>query len=755
MFKKIIKILLILLFTESFSYAEVIKDISVSGNKRISKESIVVFGQIEFGVDYDQDSLNNILKNIYETNFFKNISFNLNNSILEIKVLENPIIEEVQLNGIKSSKLNEVLLEKINLKSRKSYVDTIFQSDLNLIKNIIKSSGYYFAEIQTQSITNEEQNTIVLIYNIELGNRAKINDVQFIGDKKIKDRKLKNIITSEESRFWKFISQSVYLNYERIELDKRLLTNYYKNNGYYDVNVTNSFVEFKNNGSFKLIFNIDAGKKFSFNKLNLILSDDYNSKYFSDIRSALKKLENTEYSLYKIEKVLREVDKIALSKQYEFIDATLTEKIIDDNKLDISISFIDTEKFYVERINILGNSYTIEEVIRNSLIVDEGDPYNEILFNKSINNIKSKGIFGKVETKILPGSNQNLKIIDLIVEEKPTGEISLGAGIGTSGGSIGGGVKENNFLGKGIKLDTNLQISANTIKGKFVYEKPNFNYSDNTLRTSIESTSKDNLADSGYKTSEIGFSVGTSFLQYENLYFIPEISTSYEKLETTSVASSALRSQKGNYLDTYLNYSIVYDLRNKQYRADDGFRNRFYQELPLLSDNKEIINSFESSRYKKISDMVTKISFYGRAVNTLNNENVRISKRLYIPERKLRGFESGKVGPVEKNDFVGGNYVSSLNFNVTLPELLPSFQNTDISFFIDAANVWGVDYNSAIDTSKIRSATGIALDITTPIGPLNFSLSQALIKDTTDITETFRFNLGTSFWWKKIFLVTQ
>jgi len=745
MFKKIIKILLILLFTGSFSYAEVIKDISVSGNKRISKESIVVFGQIEFGVDYDQNSLNNILKNMYETNFFKNISFYINNSILEIKVQENPIIEEVQLNGIKSSKLNKVLLDKINLKSRKSYVETIFQSDLNLIKNIIKSSGYYFAEIQTQSITNEEQNTIVLIYNIDLGNRAKINNVQFIGDKKIKDRKLKNIITSEESRFWKFISQSIYLNYERIELDKRLLTNYYKNNGYYDIEVTNSFVEFKNNGSFKLIFNIDAGKKFTFNKLNLILSDDYDSKYFANVNSALKKLENKEYSLYKIEKVLREVDKIALSKQYEFIDATLSEKIIDDNKLNISISLVDTEKFYVERINVLGNSYTIEEVIRNSLIVDEGDPYNEILFNKSINSIKSKGIFGKVESKILPGSNQNLKIIDLIVEEKPTGEISLGAGIGTSGGSIGGGIRENNFLGKGIKLDTNIHVSANAIKGKLIYEKPNFNYSDNTLRTTVQSTSKDSLADSGYKTSDIGVSVGTSFEQYENLYFTPEISTSYEKLETTTVASNALKKQEGNYLDTYLNYSIVYDLRNKKYRADEGFINTFYQELPLLSDNNEIINSFESSRYQKISNMVTKISFYGKAVNTLNNKDVRISKRLYIPGRKLRGFESGKVGPVENNDYVGGNYVSSLNFNAKLPELLPSFQNTDISFFIDAANIWGVDYNTTIDTSKIRSSTGLALDISTPVGPLNFSLSQVLTKDTTDKTETFRFNLGTSF----------
>ena len=344
-------------------------------------------------------------------------------------------------------------------------MESLFLSDLNLIKNILKSSGYYFAEIKTTSSSNEEQNSIRLIYEVNLGKRAKIEEIQFIGDKKIKDRKLKNIITSEERKFWKFISQSVYLNYERIELDKRLLSNFYKNNGYYNVRITNSFVEFNNDNSFKLIFNIEAGEKFKFNDLSLKLADDYDPKYFTKINEVLVKLKDTEYSLDKVEKILREVDKIALTKQYQFIDASLEETIVDNNKLDISFTLKDNEKFYVEKINIQGNNYTIEEVIRNALIVDEGDPYNEILFNKSVNNIKAKNIFSKVEAEIVPGSSEGLKVVNLTVEEKPTGEISLGAGVGTSGGTIGGGIKENNFLGKGIKLNSNLQISENAIKG--------------------------------------------------------------------------------------------------------------------------------------------------------------------------------------------------------------------------------------------------------------------------------------------------
>ena len=746
MFKAVLKINFILFFISSLTFAQSFKDIKVDGNKRISKKSIIIFGNINFNKDYNDEDLNTVLKNIYDTNFFKEIKLKINNSILEISVIENPIIEDVQINGIKSKTLTELLFDKIKLKNRSSYVESSFLSDLNLIKNILKSSGYYFAEIKTSSSLNEEQNSIRLIYEVDLGKRAKIEEIQFIGDKKIKDRKLKNIITSEERKFWKFISQSVYLNYERIELDKRLLSNFYKNNGYYNVKITNSFVEFNNDSSFKLIFNIEAGEKFRFNELSLKLADDYDPKYFAEVNEKLKKLKDTEYSLDKVEKILREVDKIALTKQYQFIDASLVETIVDNNKLDISFSLKDSEKFYVEKINIQGNNYTIEEVIRNALIVDEGDPYNEILFNKSVNNIKAKNIFSKVETEIIPGSRSGLKVVNLTVEEKPTGEISLGAGVGTSGGTIGGGIKENNFLGKGIKLNSNLQISENAIKGQFIYEKPNFNYSDNSLFTSIRSTTTDNINDFGYKTTDLGLSLGTAFEQFENLYFRPEIDIAYEKLETTSAASASLKKQEGDYFDNYFNYSLDYDLRNRRFRPDEGFRNIFRQELPLVSENYEIVNSFETSRYQKISETVTKVSFYGKAVNTLSNEDVRISKRLFMPSSKLRGFEAGKIGPVDNNDYIGGNYISALNFSATLPTLLPSFQNLDFSVFVDAANVWGVDYDSSIDNNnKIRSSTGVAMDILTPIGPLNFSLSQPITKSSTDKTEGFRFNLGTTF----------
>ena len=748
MFKKFLHINVFLILLANITFAETIKSISIDGNKRISKESIIVFGNIIVNNDYNQNELNLLLKDLYITNFFKDIKLTLKNNVLTIKVVENPIIEDLKINGVKNKKLEEALLDIIELKSRKSYIESTFLKDLTLIKNTIKRTGYYFSDIKTSLIKDEKQNSVVLVYDINLGDKAKISQINFIGDKKVKDRKLRNVITSEESKFWKFLSANKsYLDAERINLDKRLLAAYYKDNGFYNVKIENSFVEFTNNGSFKLIFNINSGNKFTFNKLNLILPDDYEPEYFRSITQLLSEFENQIYSLNKINKILDEIDKIALSKKYEFIDASLTENIVNMNKLDITINLIETEKSYVEKINVLGNQFSYEEIIRNSLIVDEGDPYNEILFNKSINILKSRNIFGSVTSKISEGSDPSLKIIDITVEEKPTGEISLGAGVGTSGGTIGGGIKENNFLGKGISLDTNLSFTKNSVKGHFTYSKPNFNNSDNTLSTSLSSTKLDNMADFGYKTSETAFSFGTTFQQYEDFYFNPEISTSIERLETNGAATANLKKQAGDYFDLYFNYGLNYDLRNQSYKPTEGYRTTFYQALPLQSENYEIVNAFTVTKYHTLlSEMIGRISFYGKSVNSLVNEDVRISKRLNIPSNKLRGFESGKIGPIDNKDYVGGNYVTALNISATLPNFLLSLQNTDFSIFFDAANIWGVDYNSSIDDgSKIRSSTGIAVDVWTPLGPLNFSFAIPITKKSTDVTESFRFNIGTSF----------
>ena len=741
------KIIIILCIFTTSAVSEILKKIEITGNKRISSETIIIFSEVKINDQINKSKLDKVIKNLYQTNFFRNISLNFENQILFLNVEENPIIENLEINGIKKQSLVEFIKGKIQLAEMKSFNEELLAVDLDLINNILKTNGYYFTKISSSKNINSDLNTINLRINIDLGEKAKIKKIIFLGEKIFKEKRLKEVIASEEHKFWKFISNNVYINQELINLDKRLLVSYFKNNGFYDVKVENSFVEFDKNSNFNLIFNIIPGKKYFFNEFNLNLPSNYDTNLFKSITKKFPKLKGDTYSLLKINKLLNEIDKIALSGQYEFINAKIIEKI-DGNKINFEINISESEKFYVEKININGNFNTLEEVIRNNLIIDEGDPFNEILFNKSVNEIQSLGIFKNVKTDIQEGSNPSYKIINLDVEERPTGEISISAGFGTEGETIGAGLKENNFLGKGINLNTSLELTADSIKGKFIYAKPNFNYSDNTLFTSLKSSTSDFMTDSGYKTSEIGFALGTKFEQFQNIFLSPEIDFLLEDLETSDKASSNLKKQEGSYTDLYFNYSINQDLRDKKFRTEDGYITTFSQEVPILSDNSEFANSFEVTKFQKLSstsDMVGKISFFGKTITGLSDD-VRISKRLNVPSSRLRGFERGKVGPVENNDYIGGNHVSTFNLSATLPTVVEGLDNLDIGIFFDAANVWGVDYDSSLDDkSKIRSSTGVALNLMTPIGPLSFSFANAITKATSDKTETFRFNLGTQF----------
>ena len=743
--KIIFKTILILFIITISASSEIVKEIKVDGNERVSTETVKIFSGVKINSDLTSNQINDILKNLFSTNYFSDISINLKNNILYISVKENPIIQNVNFDGVKNKRILEVLNDQIELKEKNSFVENKVKNDVDKITNILRSNGFYFADVKTK-LKKNDNNTVDLIYNINLGERAHIKKITFIGDKKIKDNKLKKIIVSEEAKFWKFISNKKYLDVNRIKLDENLLLNYYKNKGYFNISVESSSAKVINETDFELIFNINAGEKFYFGNISLLLPEDFSNESFKKIIKTKNDLEGEIYSLSKIKKILKKIDEIALTKEFEFITAKYTETI-NKNKIDLSIKLSESEKFYIERINIYGNYTTAENVIRNSLIVDEGDAYNEILVNKSINEIKGKRFFKTVKKDIVKGSNVNKKIINITVEEQPTGEISAGAGTGTSGSVISFGIKENNYMGKGVKLDTAVSISDTGFDGSFSINNPNYKNSNKSLVTSFEATEVDQMNKFGYKTNKTGFSIGTSFEQYENIYFSPSFSNYLETLKTSSSASDAKKKQKGDYFDSNFSYRLTLNKLNQNWQPSSGYKTSFRQTLPIYSDDFSIVNSFDYAKYYSPNEnSIFSFKFLANSVNSLAGDDVRISKRLYLPSKRLKGFEYGKIGPKDGADFVGGNYSTALNFTTTLPGLLSNLENIDFSLFFDAGNVWGVDYNDSIDdNSKIRSSTGLAVDWLTPIGPLSFSFAKPITKASTDITETFRFDIGTTF----------
>ena len=740
---KILKIIVFIFFLTSYANSEVIKKVNVINNERISLETILVFSNIELGKNYNLNELDQIIKDLYNTNFFSNVSLKLDNGILTIDVVENKIIQNLEIEGIKKKELVDILKKQLLLKDKNPFVEGFVEIDIERIQKILKNSGYYFSTV-TDKIIENKNNTVNLIFEIVLGEKAYIQSIEFTGDKYYKDRLLRNIIVSEENRFWKFITNRKFINPANIKLDKRLLKNYYLNKGHYQVKINDSTIELTENNNFKLQYNIDAGPKFKISKSTLILPDDYNEKDFIKIKNKLSNLEGENYSINKLNKIAKEVDKLTYRNDYEFLNASFNEKIAGKNEIELVFEIKEFKKKYLTKVNVFGNNITEEKVIRDNLEVDEGDPFNELLLAKSINNLKSLNIFGKVEYELI-SEDDDKKVLNITVNEKPTGEIFASAGAGTQGSTIGFGVKENNFLGKNISLDTNLRLNDETIKGAFSIVNPNWNYSDKTLIASIESSVTDRLADYGYETGKTGFTLGSAWEQYDDVIFSPKLNSFYEKLDTNQSATANLKKQEGEYFDTSFSYGLDLDKRNQRFQTSSGFRSRFNQSIPIVSEDTAFFNSYEFTTFNQIADMITRLSIQGSAINAIGDEDVRISKRLYIPSRKLRGFESGKIGPKDSGDFIGGNYTAVLNASTTLPEFGANLETIDFQLFFDAANVWGVDYDSSLDNSTLRSSVGLSVDWFTVVGPLNLSIAQPISKADSDKTETVRFNIGTTF----------
>ena len=748
MFKRHFKLLLIsFLFYLSLTplFAEVVEKIEIQGNERISKETILLFSKTNIKDDLNSNDINEILKSLYDTNFFLDVSVEFKSKILTILVDENPIIENITYNGIKSKTLKEKITKDLKLLSRSSYNEILLNEDKKRIKLSLKDSGYYFSNIDIE-LAELGDKKVNIIFDINLGPKAKIKKITFIGDKKFKDGKLRSLIVSEEYKFWKIISGKKYLNENLINLDNRLLKNYYLNKGYYDVKINSSFAKLlNNNDEFELIFNINANNKFLFGVLSIEIPTDFEIDNFAELNSFFAELKDEPYSINVVEKILDKIDAISINEQYQSIKSTVSENILS-NTINLTFKIEETEKYLVERINILGNNITRENVIRNQLYIDEGDPYNEILKNKSINEIKSLNFFKNVNSEVIDGNDVNSKIINISVEEKATGEISAGAGFGTTGELLEFAVRENNYLGKGLSIDTRLSLSTERISGKFSINNPNFNNSDKEVNFGLQALQNDKLSNFGYKSSKYGSSIGTKFEYLEDFKLGVETSAYLERIETDSTASARQKTQEGNYFDNYLNFSFDYDKRNQKYKTTDGFRSVYKLNLPIISDNNTLTNTYDYKVYSELfEENISSLSMSFSASTSITGDNIKLSERLYVPQRKLRGFVNGKIGPKDGDDYIGGNYYALMNLSTTIPQILPNAQNIEVISFLDMANLWGVDDNILDDGSKLRSSIGLGIDWFTPIGPLNFSFAHPITKNTSDKTETFRFNLGTTF----------
>ena len=725
--------------------AEIAK-VNIAGNARVNKATIESLVDKKIS-NIDSIYINNLTKKIYDTDFFADVKISYNNNVLTINVIENPIVNFFYINGIKDTDLDQVN-KIITLKENSIFSSSKLKKDIESTREFLYATGHYQASIVPEVI-KIDNNQVNLIINIDKKEISKIKNIYFIGSKFFSNSQLIDVITSSEDGWWKFFSTSA-LSEQRIELDKQLLKDFYKSKSFYDVQIESAFASVDKNNNFTLTFSINSGKKYKFGDYDLKVSGlVIKEEDINEIKNISNKLiKNEFYSPLIINKLNKQVTSFLESKRYDNFEINVQDIKATDTNINVIIQLNDGQKSLVNKINVKGNTITEEKTIRDNLIISEGDQLNSSKIKKSVDSIKSKQLFSKVEYKIEDSDKKNFKDLNLFVKEQPTGNISAGVGYGTNGGLLEASVNERNFLGQGINLNFTGRLSADVIRGEISYTDPNYINSNKELAVSLFSE-VDDYQNSGYQNKRAGTRFATKYEIYEDIFFRPNFGLQFDKLEVTGSASSLLRSRQGDFITTSLGYNFSYDQRDSKFNPTSGSLIYFDQNIAtFFSDIPTVQTGIGATFYTELLSDKFIGSAKARLANVVafNDKDVKLSDRIFASSSDLRGFEQRGVGPVDSGDHIGGNNLATLSLKSTFPNPIPESLRATTFLFFDMGNVWGADYSNTIsDSSKLRTSTGIALDLMSPIGPLSFTYSIPLSKASTDKEQSFLFNIGSSF----------
>ena len=738
-------IIIFFIILTNVSFAE-IKKINIVGNARVNSATIESLVDKKTS-NIDSIYINNLTKKIYDTDFFADVRISFNQDVLTINVVENPIVNFFYINGIKDSDLDQAN-KIITLKENSIFSSSKLKKDIEATKEFLNASGYYQASIIPEVI-KIDNNQINLIINIDKKEISKIKNIYFIGTKFFSSSQLLDVISSSEDGWWKFFSSSA-LSEQKIEYDKQLLKTFYKNKGFFDVQIESAFASADKNNNFSLTFSINSGKKYKFGDFDLkTIEALYKDQDINEIKIISRKLLNNQiYSPEILNKLNKHITSYLEEKKYNNFEINIQELKKNEDIINITLNLTEGQKFLINKINIQGNSITEEKVIRDNMIVTEGDYLNSTKVKKSVDNIKAKQLFSKVDYKIEDSEKKNFKDFNLFLKEQATGSISAGVGYGTNGGLFEASVNERNFLGQGINLNFTGRLSTEAIRGEFSYIDPNFKESNKELAASIFSE-VDDYKNSGYQNKRLGTKFSTKYEIYEDIFFRPNIAIQYDKLEITGNSSNLLKSRAGDFTTTSFGYNFLFDQRDSKFNPTSGSVLYFDQNIStFVSDIPTLQTGVGATLYQELFNEKYIGSVKARLANVsaFDNKDVKLSDRIFASTSDLRGFELRGIGPVDSGDHVGGNNLATLSFKSTFPNPIPESLRATSFIFFDIGNVWGADYSDLIsDSSKIRSSTGIAVDLMSPVGPLSFTYSIPLSKSSTDKEQRFLFNIGSSF----------
>ena len=737
-----------------------INAIIVDGNRRIETETIRSYTEIQTPAVLTTGEVNDAVKRVRASNLFESVSAEMQGNRLIVTVVEFPTVNEVVFEG--NDRLGDQQLEAlVRSQSRRVYSVSQVRDDANAIAEAYANQGRIAASVEPRIIRRSD-NRVDVIFEIAEGDVVEIERLSFVGNRTFSDRRLRRVLNTKQAGLLRiFVQRDTYIE-DRVEFDKRVLADFYNSRGYIDFQIQSVTSELsKTRDSFFLTFRVQEGQKFSFGKLTI--TSDLEDVDSADFEKALKIEEGDVYSPAFVENTILRMERRALELGLDFVRVEpRVARNNDDLALDIDFTLSRGPRVFVERIDIAGNTTTLDRVIRRQFKIVEGDALNPREIRASAERIRALGFFSSSNVSTREGSAPNQRIVEVAVTEKPTGSLILGANYSSANGAgLVASFREANFLGRGQTTSFGVNTTANTRSFNFAFKEPSLYNRDLSLSFGLDyqGTSKNNAL---YNTSSVGFDAALGFPVSESGFFTPKLFYETEELTDVTTTSQVITGEatEGDRKTLGLGYTYSFDNRRLGLNPKSGMFLRLSQDFDLTGDVRFVRTNVKwgGETYVRNEDFKVTATLEGGALNFISGSSSRVTDRFFLGSGMFRGFAPGGLGPREVNgpvnDALGGEYYAVARFETQFPIGLPEEYGIEFGAFFDAGSLWGLDSIYAAnepagpifyDDFTLRAVAGLSIFWNTPIGPLRFNFTDAVKTAEHDVEQSFDLTVSTSF----------
>ena len=726
-----------------------VDSIDIEGNERVTDGTVLAYLPLQVGDEISLTTLDQAISALFATDLFQDVSISRDGNKVVITIQENPIINRISIEG-NDVLSDERLLEELDIQPRRVYTRDIAVNASKRLLSIYRLSGRFAAEV-VPKVIRLDNNRVDLIFEVNEGELIKIESIRFIGNQQFSDYALRQVISSRERRWWAFLSNSDKYDPGRLDFDVRLLRQFYLARGYADISVERAQGGLlPDRSGFAVTFAINEGPRYKLRDISF--TSEIDNLDLVALRDEVPIDSEDWYDSRLIEEGLLNITNALGNIGYAFVNIVPEPSTSpEDQYIDILIRIGTAQKNYIERIEVVNNTRTLDSVIRRELEIVEGDSFNQLKIDRSLRKIRGLGYFRNVNVEALPGTAEDTSVLRLDVEEQPTGDFSVGVGYSSiDKGTVSLGINERNFLGSGRSVKFAASVSDTRADYRVGLTEPYF--LERNLRGSIEVFNESVEADT-VDLETTGFSTSVLFDAADDYYHRIGYDLANNTAKQKSSKATSLTGEENKTLtSSVLRYTLGRSTLDNRFDPTEGSMYELTEEYSGVGGDVTYLKSrFRAAYYQPFAFRKVVLGVRGEVgyVDGLG-EKVTQSSRFNLGGRKVRGFDGGGIGPRDtgSNSAVGGNKTYSGSVEVISSLGLSDDLGVRWTVFSDFGSVWDTDFPSGVtkpNDSALRQTIGVGFLWDTAVGPLTFYWADPVSKESHDRTKRFQFNIGTRF----------